>query len=182
MEQDDKIMRIWEETRFEYPNDRQVREVINGVRRTALQKLAAQYLRFAIIASVLLVPASYLLYAENLGEEEWVQIAIPILYAVGLAIIAIMDSWLYHGIKSIDVNTMSVQTVISKALYYRKRHLQCLLFTVPWGAVVVGLMIYAGSDDTALTLGIICGLCVGLIIGINVLFKFLRYYREISEQ
>ncbi len=182
MEQEDKMQKAWEEARFALPTDSQMQDVIAGTRRTALEKLAAQYRRFAIMSAVLLVPCAFLLYRQQFDTEPWVQITIPVLYAIGFAIISIMDSWLYRGIKSIDVNTMSVQTVISKALFYRKRHLQCLLFTIPWCICVVGLMLYAASGETAFILGIVCGLSLGLIIGVNMLMKFLRYYRQISEQ
>ncbi len=92
-----------------------------------------------------------------------------------------MDRWLYHGIKQIDVLTMSVSEVVEKALYYRKWHIRFIFILLPMALGCLGLLAYA-IDDFYGRLGMVAGFLVGVAKGLRQLLNFLADYRAITSE
>lgn len=91
-----------------------------------------------------------------------------------------MDRWLYHGIRQIDVVTMSVAEVVEKALYYRKWHIRFIFMLLPMALGCLGLLAYL-IDDFYLRLGMIAGFLTGVALGVRQLLNFLADYRAITS-
>lgn len=182
---DDEMRKAWADL------DRRVRRIeMNGEntpqplnlsrRRTALDRLAADYLRFSVLALVF-IP----LTIANLFMLRYLTDTTRIILTCGFAgfflITFVMDNWLYRGIRSIDIYSMSVEKVSFLARFYKKWHLRFMIFTCPAAAILVGALIYASSSDPYLIAGCCAGLAVGLAIGLKKFLKFISNYRELIE-
>lgn len=174
------LQREWRETNVRVDHNEEMLESIRrGRRKSALQRLAARYRMFSIIGAVCTVTMPWLLSRPEMIPDSPLKMWMLIFFALYFLTCFAMDMWLYHGISGIDTATMSVSEVISRALFYKKRHLQFVLILLPWAFVIVGCLIYSAGVDAAIY-GMIAGGSFGLIIGINQLRRFLSDYRDIT--
>lgn len=178
---DENLKRDWQEASIRSASDESTLEAIKeGRRKSALQRLASRYRMFSIIAAVCTVSIPMLLYNPDIFPENPYKMWALLFFGLYFLTCSVMDQWLYHGITGIDVATMNVSEVISRALFYRKRHLQFVLVLLPWAIVIVGILIYFNEIKFALY-GMIVGGLLGLIVGINQLQRFLSDYRDITH-
>lgn len=177
------IKRNWIETRFKNPSDKQREEILNGQRQTALQRLAKKYLHFSNMALLMIVCVPLLVTMVLFEHTDTTLKLIWVLFTtIYFALCCIIDRKLYYGIKSIDCATMTVEEVSSRAMHYRKRHLQSILLLAPLALVTIGGMAYLTEMSTPVLFGIITGAVLGLTIGTIHLMKFMSYYRTINRQ
>ena len=156
--------------------------IINGKRRTALENLAERYRRFSNLALVLILMSfTWIFNPSMFPDNRSLGIAVGVSFAVYALIASIMDRWLYQGIRSIDVVSMSVSEVIRKALFYRKRHLQFIAILLPIVLAIIGVMAWS-MDNLYFRLGIVVGFIAGTAIGLRQLFAFLADYRTITSE
>lgn len=175
---EEKLKQNWRDTRFSSnENPERMKEIMDGRRRTALERLAARYRRFSIIG--FLMPVACAFYPSHLfgGMTPWLSVALVAYFLL----CGVMDDWFCRGIQSIDVATMPIAEVAAKALYYKKKHLQAVALLMPIAMCLIGFFVYAGTGDPWFLAGVIVGALVGLAIGLMQLNRFMADYRNFSE-
>lgn len=177
----DELQRAWKEG-FRAGSERDYNNLFNmdnsGKRSTALENLAARYKRFAIVGTAMILVSTCYLNGHIFPEPYNVILSFSMM--VYFAIAAMMDWWLYRGIKSIDIYRDSVAEVSHKARFYRRRHLQFMMILVPIMIALLTIMIISTLPNRYMTAGIISGSLVGLILGLMALFRFLDEYRSLT--
>ncbi|MDE6006236.1 MAG: hypothetical protein K2G67_01600 [Muribaculaceae bacterium] len=172
------IQKDWRDTRFRNSSHLQIDDILNGRRMSALGKLSSKYKRFSIIGFVMI--AMSFITKFTVGDNT-LGIWISILFACYFATCSAMDYWLYLGISRIDPATMSVNEVITKSLFYRKRHFQFMAIIIPWMIAIIGLIVYANFSDVYMLIAVATGGIIGLAIGLKNLFEFLDAYKTLSN-
>ncbi len=178
----DNLRKDWQDADVAIPRDSNSYEsIINGKRKTALQSLAQRYRWFSNMGLLFLIIFPFNLLNLHLFPDLKIRMVLIVWFACFFLICSVMDRWLYHGIKQIDVLTMSVSEVIEKALYYRKWHIRFIFILLPLALGCLGLMAYA-IDDLYVRLGMLAGFLVGVAMGIRQLLNFLADYRAITSE
>lgn len=172
------IQKDWRDTHFKNTSQFTIEDILNGRRISALERLSRKYRRFSIVALLLIVVS---FTGKFTVERSALGIWISVIMACYCATCSVMDYWLYNGITRIDPATMSVQEVINKSLFYRKRHLQFMAILLPWAIGIVGLIFYANFSDIYMLMGLTAGLILGLVIGLRNLFDFLNDYKTLTQ-
>lgn len=157
-------------------------EMYREKKETALERLAARYKRFSNFGLAMVVVSalwmfSSLPFATDAGK--YISCAMMMVY---FATCSILDHWFYSGVSSINCYTMTVSEVIGKAMYYRRKHLQSMMFLFPFVFIVLGALIYAMDTNEYMLLGMGAGALVGLIIGYRQYRQFMSEYKTISHQ
>ena len=96
-------------------------------------------------------------------------------------IAAFMDIYLMRGLKSINLNTMSVSTVCSLVSKYKRIHHICMIVLIPICITIIGLILTEFISNTYMIAGVIAGAIVGLAIGIVQYHRFMSDYKILSE-
>ena len=179
----EEIKRTWEEAsrKMFRPSPEEFEIMYREKKETALERLASRYRRFSTLGMVMVVVSALWMLSPLPFASLNARLVIAILMMVYFATCSSIDYWLYRGIASIDCFTMSVSEVINKALYYRKKHLQSMMFLFPFAIGVVGGIIYALNADKYLIYGVIAGGVCGLILGYHQYRQFMDEYKIISE-
>lgn len=176
------IRKDWQDANVSIPEKSDSYDaIINGRRKTALQNLAQRYRWFSNMALVFLLLVPFNLLNLHLFPDLKGRMIIVIWFCSFFIICSVMDRWLYHGIKQIDVLTMSVSEVVEKALYYRKWHIRFIFILLPMALGCLGLLAYS-IDDFYVRIGMVTGFLVGVAMGIRQLLNFLADYRAITSQ
>lgn len=150
-------------------------------KKTALQNLASRYLRFCIFGICAAVIFGFAFSNPHFEVESSHRLPLVAFMTAFFILASVMDFWLYKGVSGIDCATMSVSEVLSKALFYRKRHLQFVAFLLPLAFGLVGYEFVIFSDNDAFVAGGIVGGIIGLGIGIIQLMKFMSDYKSIMS-
>lgn len=176
---EEEIKRNWNCTRFRPPCDQLISDVMNDRRQTALQNLARRYQRFSNIALVMIFWSLLIFYTEVYPEPTRLYTSI----ALGsyFLIVSIMDYWLYRGVRSINLVEMDMRSVMVKAAFYRKRHLQFVAILLPLAIGLVIFIFWQFTGQQYMIAGIAFGLIIGLAIGSRQLMKFMADYRAIMR-
>lgn len=178
--QSEEIRRSWNQTKFSSERlHENIDEIKSGKRRTALQNLARRYRWFSNFALIFifvwpLLATSHLLMGFH---ATWIIIFGEIYFGI----CSMIDRWMYRGVSSINVATMSVSEVCERALYYRKRHLQSIIILLPMAMILIGSMAYVMDFDPYMIMGICTGAIVGFLIGLRQLHHFLDDYRQFKD-
>lgn len=176
----DELKKTWQDTNVSIPRNSEMYEsIINGKRRTALDNLARRYRWFSNMGLVFLLIVPLNLLNFSLFPDVKYRMLVIIWFGSFFMISSVMDRWLYHGIKSIDVGSMSVSEVVKKALYYRKWHIRFIFILLPFALGCLGLLAYL-VDDPYLRLGMLAGFMVGVALGIHQLMNFLADYKSLT--
>lgn len=178
----DNIQQNWQQTDIDITTSSSYRDfIVSGRQKTALQNLAARYRRFSVIGGiVILIGVSYCFNDNIFPGDPLFRIIFGAAFALFGMVASLIDQWLYLGIRSIDVNTMSVKQVIDKALLYRKRHLQTVAVLFPSALALISFMVWKMHNLFFLS-GAVAGFIVGLAIGLRQLLNFLADYRAITR-
>lgn len=148
-------------------------------RRTSLERLAARYRSFTSMSAVMSVVAVITIINAITDSEfpfpVWLLLCMEFYFATA----AIMDYWLFRGIRSLNCSTMTVETLLRKTLYYRKRHFQFMMVLIPMAIALIIAMCISFHAEIAIIYGMIAGFIIGLAIAVKNLMDFLRDYRNI---
>lgn len=174
---ENNLKQIWQDLKFTTPDNNNIENMIDTGKKTALQNLARRYRIFSNI-SLSMIFCSVAMTNSPLVDTE-TRIWLTIAFALYFLTASVMDRWLYRGISSIDCATMSVNSVVGKALFYRKRHFQFMAVLLPTALCLVGILAWVLTDDVYMLLSIAAGFIVGLAIGIRQLIDFMSDYRRI---
>lgn len=146
-------------------------------KKTSLDQLCNRYRVFYRISLVMILVSS--LVFTRIGNDWSFYLALS--YAVYFLTVFCMDNWLYNGIRAIDPVEMSISDVVSKALYYRKRHLQFMVVLIPMAICLIGFTVYVFSPDRYFINGMVAGAIVGVCIGIVQFRRFMSEYKKLTE-
>lgn len=179
----EEIKKTWNEAarKFYRPTTEEFEIMYREKKETALERLADRYRRFSrlgIVMSIMWVFFSLSHFFIAIGPLKWVVCALMIVYC---ALCSCIDHWLYKGVSSINCFTMTVSEVASKALYYRKRHLQSMMFLFPFAFLMVGLLAYSLKAEPFMIYGILAGMLFGLALGYNQFRQFMKEYSIITS-
>ncbi|MDE6273155.1 MAG: hypothetical protein K2M31_09150 [Muribaculaceae bacterium] len=179
----EEIKKTWNEAarKIYQPTPEEYEMIYRTRKMTALENLAGRYKSFSRLGFIMIAASLMWFFGHFPFENQTMKYVVGGVMMVYFAACGIIDRWLYKGVSSIDCFTMTVNEVIRKALYYRKRHLQSIMFLLPFAILVIGLLAYSMSADIYVIYGIIAGAITGIILGSIQLRKFLRTYRIISE-
>ena len=179
----EEIKKTWEEAsrKLYRPTPQEFENMYREKKETALERLAIKYRRFSTMGLVMaIVSAFWMLTPAHLPATpmKFIMALVLMLY---FATCSSIDWWLYRGVSSINCFDMSVSEVVDKALYYRKKHLQSIMFLIPFAVVVFGVMIYSFNADKYIIYGMGAGLIIGLAIGYRQFREFMDEYKKISR-
>ncbi|MDE7421264.1 MAG: hypothetical protein K2N35_13780 [Muribaculaceae bacterium] len=178
----DDIRKDWQGANVSIPGKSDSYDAImNGKRKTALQNLAQRYRWFSNMALLFLLMVPLNIMNLHLFPDLKGRMVIVIWFCSFFIISSVMDRWLYHGIRQIDVVTMPVAEVVEKALYYRKWHIRFIFILLPMALGCLGLLAYF-IDDIYVRLGMLAGFLVGVGAGVSQLLNFLADYRAITSK
>ena len=178
----DDLKKTWKDTKVSFSHDSVSYEsIISGKRKTALDNLTQRYRWFSNLALAFLLIVPFNLLNFSLFPDIEYRMLVIIWFGSFFIICSAMDRWLYYGIKRIDVFSMSVSEVVSKARYYRKWHIRFIFILLPLALGCLGLLAYI-IDDFYIRLGMVAGFLLGVGLGIRQLLAFLDDYRSITSE
>ncbi|MDE6341197.1 MAG: hypothetical protein K2K93_02675 [Muribaculaceae bacterium] len=177
----DEMKKNWQDTNVSIPGSSGSYDaIITGRRKTALDNLARRYCWFSNMALLFMVLCPCSLFNLHLFPDSKHSMLMVIWFGSFFMISSVMDRWLYHGVRSIDVVSMPVSEVVAKALYYKKWHIWFIFILLPLALSCLGLMAYL-IDDIYVRTGMILGFLVGVALGVRQLLAFLSDYRTITS-
>lgn len=179
----EEIKKTWEEAarKIYRPTPEEFEDMYKEKKETALERLATKYRRFSTMSMVMTVVSCLWMFSPAAIPAPGMKYVMAITMMLYFATCSTIDFWLYRGVSSIDCFEMSVSEVVSKALYYRKKHLQSMMFLIPFAVVVFGVMVYSFNADIYVIYGMAAGLIVGLMIGLRHFREFMDEYKVISR-
>lgn len=177
MEQE--IKNCWRCTRFSNsPADNKPR------RHTALQQLIGRYKRFSRISLIMTCYMPFyifqLLRNNTTATPLWLITAVSAFMMIYCLTASVMENWLSKGLSSINIADMPVVEVCNRALYYRKRHFQFIAVLLPMCLILLVLLAWLLSSNQYIVYGIATGAVIGIVIGLFVLNKFLKEYKNLT--
>lgn len=157
-------------SRPSFYDDRMIDNVTSGRVTSARERLMGRYrMMFAGVA-----PAGMMCSLPMARLLPWWGLVGVMVFFV---IAAVMDYYLYRGVKGIDLSVDGVEEVAAKVRFYRRRHHLFQLLLIPYAVFVVSLyFIYLGGG--AVRWGLAVGVVVGLAIGLAVYLQMMRDYRQ----
>lgn len=148
--------------------DRIVTGRITGARQRLIRQYKRMWTVFPVVGMIPLIPLSEMF-------PLWVILCFVVFYLTA----AVMDYYLWRGIRSIDLNIDGVEEVVGKARFYRRKHHQFQCILIPIAAALIGMLVlWALEKDPYMFYGIIVGLLIGLPAGLFVYFRIMRNYRS----
>lgn len=168
----------WESSNAALERGSHSRKNIDPRQKTTLQRLASRYRRMAILSVVCIswiMPLYFRLSEDNPG----LSLFYPLVMVAFFLLAAGMDYWLYRGIQTIDCATMSVETVLKKVYFYRKRHIQFIFILLPIALLMIYFILAMFNFEKYALLGAACGFMVGLAFGLKILYDFMRDYKQV---
>ncbi|MDE7414678.1 MAG: hypothetical protein K2N05_12935 [Muribaculaceae bacterium] len=179
----EEIKQTWREAaqRISQPTLDEYERMYRNKKETALESLAKRYHRFSMLGFAMVLCSFGWMGCHLPFETEESKYIVSGVMMIYFGLCAIIDRWLYKGVCSIDCYTMTVSEVIAKAMYYRKKHLQSMVFLIPCAIAVVGLMAYSFKSEKYILYGMAAGAIVGLVIGSFQFREFMDEYRKIKE-
>lgn len=177
MEQE--IKGCWRSARFSNTTDNYTPH-----RQTTLQRLIRRYKRFSRIAFIMALCSPlyvFLLLRDNTTASMWQITSVTIFMMIYFITVSIMDSWIARGLSSINIMEETVSEVCHQAFFYRKRHFQFIAVLIPMGLMILGSLAWLFSDNRYILNGMVSGAIIGAVVAIFVLRRFLKEYRDLSD-
>ncbi|MDE5807887.1 MAG: hypothetical protein K2H76_07190 [Muribaculaceae bacterium] len=180
----EEIKKTWAEAsrKMYKPTPEEFENMYREKKETALERLATKYRRFSTMGFVMAIVSVFWMFSPTHLADTSLKFVMSIVLMLYFATCSSIDWWLYRGVSSINCFDMSVSEVVSKALYYRKKHLQSIMFLIPFAVVVFGVMIYSFNADRFIIYGMAAGLILGLALGYRQFREFMDEYKVISKE
>lgn len=141
--------------------------------RSARERLMFQYRRFIFIGSIMAIVMA-------LTRGEFFPWYIKIAFICYFLLVAAMDYYLYMGIKGIDINTFTVNDLVEKALFYRRRHHIFQLILLPIAIVMLTAQFCIAAEY--FRWGMLAGLIIGLAVGLSIYVRIMRNYKSLMSK
>lgn len=182
----DEMMIMWKEMDTKLSslieeNQRLTVEIKKNKLLTNQEKLIRKYRAFIIMEAVC-IPLMFFVIAINplvVDKYRW----ISFVYFVCFFLLEIgIDVYLLNKISGIDIYHDSIQEISRQARANWKIHKMAVLIGIPVAIGAVVLFCLAVGGDTSTLWGICVGGAIGLGIGMNEFFKFMKNYKSMSRE
>lgn len=185
----DQLKEMWSDLnrrveRLENQTLEEGRKVASGKITTAREDLATRYKRFMIIGFVMGVffPLFLIMSPTDFFPDGTVKYVASALFFSYFITAAVMDSYLYNEVRSMDLAMMTVSQVIHKARTLKRRHHIFMIILIPFAVITLAVFAIPLLDDPFIIAGMITGGVVGLCIGLRQYFRMMRDYREMMRE
>lgn len=172
-EMDSKLNSLVEENR------RLADEIKKSKIRGSQEKLIRKYRAF-IILEALCIPIMVLILALNPLVVEQYRWASFIYFVCFFLIEIVVDGYLLYKLNSIDIYNDSIVDISRRARANWKIHKIGVLIGIPIAIGAVVLFCFAMGGEPATMWGVFVGAAIGLGIGLNEFFKFMKNYKAMS--
>ena len=184
MENIDDMMTAWKEmdkklSTIAIENQRLMDEIKKNKLLSNHEKLARRY-RLFIIFEAAFLPLIILLFCTFPFSDSPFKLP-AMIYFVCFFIMEIgFDSFLLYKLNDIDIYNDSISEISHKAKANWKLHKIMVLIGIPVAIVAVILFCLAFNFDPSMLRGVLVGASIGIVIGLNEFFKFMKNYRSMS--
>lgn len=185
----DQLKEMWSDLnrrveRLENQTLEEGRKVASGKITTAREDLATRYKRFMIIGFVMGVffPLFLIMSPTDFFPDGTMKYVASALFFSYFITAAVVDSYLYNEVRSMDLAMMTVSQVIHKARTLKRRHHIFMIILIPFAVITLAVFAIPLLDDPFIIAGMITGGVVGLCIGLRQYFRMMRDYREMMRE
>ncbi len=175
----DRLKQTWQDTQFRQPSQKNIDEILEGKRETALKNLARRYNRFSLISGIAIIGSISFLNQKLIPADS--RLLLCISFAIYFFTASMMDLWLSNGISKIDCLRMSVSEVAGKAAFYRKRHFQFMAVLIPMAITLITILARQFTDNIIFLVCMGIGALTGLTFGLRQLREFMTDYRSLTR-
>lgn len=145
------------------------------------EKLTRKYRSFIIMEAVC-IPLMFFLLGVNpivVNQYRWP----ALIYFVCFFLLEIgLDGYLLYKLKSIDIYNDSIVEISRQARANWRTHKIAVLIGIPVAIGAVVLFCLAMGSEVSMLWGVFIGGVIGLGIGMNEFFKFMKSYRAMSQE
>ena len=173
-EMDNKLSSLVEENRM------LANEIKKNKVRSNQEKLGRKYRAFIIMEAVC-IPLIFLLLGVNPEVVEKYRWPTLIYFVCFFLLEICIDGYLLCKLNNIDIYNESIVEISRKAKANWKTHKIAVLIGIPIAIGAVVLFCLAMGGNEAPIYGIFFGGAIGLGIGLNEFFKFMKNYKEMSS-
>lgn len=174
-EMDSKLTALVEENRI------LADEIKKNKLKSSQEKLMYKYRAFIIMEAVC-IPLMCLLLGVNplvVNEYRWP----ALIYFICFFILEIgIDSYLLYKLNSLDIYNDSIIKISGQARANWKLHKIAVLIGIPIAIGAVVLFCLAMGGNMSVLWGVFVGGAIGLGIGLNEFFKFMKNYKAMSQK
>lgn len=182
----DDMMSIWREmdnklSSLIAENRRLADEIQKNKLQGSREKLMRKYRAFIIMEAICIPLIFVVLYVNPLviNQYRWP----ALIYFVCFFLLEIgVDGYLLHKLNTIDIYNDSIIDISRSAKENWKIHKIAVLIGIPVAIGAVILFCLALGGDMALLWGVFVGGAIGLGIGLNEFFKFMKNYKEMTRE
>lgn len=185
----DQLKEMWSDLnrrveRLENQTLEEGRKVASGKITTAREDLATRYKRFMIIGFVMGIsfPLFLIMSPTDFFPDGTMKYVASALFFSYFITAAVMDSYLYNEVRSMDLAMMTVSQVIHKARTLKRRHHIFMIILIPFAVITLAVFAIPLLDDPFIIAGMITGGVVGLCIGLRQYFRMMRDYRDMMRE
>lgn len=154
-------------------------DVRNSRFKSSLEGLASRYRRFIFIGLLMAIVIPLTILHNPLTVEKYRYVTV-FYWSFFFLFEASIDYFLMIRLKEMDIYKQSVTEIAKKAAQNWKFHKIAIAIGMPLavGAIVLFALVMNANSFTLL--GMLVGLVIGAIIGINQLLKFKKDYKELQ--
>ena len=185
----DQLKEMWSDLnrrveRLENQTIEEGRKVTSGKITTPREDLATRYKRFMIIGFVMGVffPLFLKMSPTDFFPDGTMKYVASALFFSYFITAAVMDSYLYNEVRSMDLAMMTVSQVIHKVRTLKRRRHIFMIILIPFAVITLAVFAIPLLDDPFIIAGMITGGVVGLCIGLRQYFRMMRDYREMMRE
>ena len=182
----DDMMTMWKEmdnklTSLVEENRRLADEIKKNKVRSSQEKLIRKYRAFIIMEAVC-IPIMFLILGLNPEVVEKYRWPALIYFVCFFLMEICIDGYLLYKLNSIDIYNDSIIDISRQARVNWKTHKIAVLIGIPVAVGAVILFCMAIGGNTATLWGVFVGASIGIGIGLNEFFKFMKNYRGMYRE
>ena len=164
--------------KIESDNIRLATEIKKNKYKSFQEKLINKYCKFIILESLMafIFP---LIIISNPSVNNIYRLPTIIYWVIFFVASLLFDLYLMLQVKNIDLNNYCVSKVAQISFRNWKLHKLWIIIALPFAFGAIYLFALCLKFEPYVLLGIACGGCIGLAIGIKELFKFHSYYKSL---
>lgn len=165
---------------LEAENMRLARGVVDNNYKSARERLILRYRRFIILEIFFIIPTSILILTSTEVVEKY-RIPTLIYWITFFIIAASEDFFLMCRLEQMDMNRQTVSQIASIAAKNWKFQKLGIMIGLPMAIGAIILFALAMNANIFMILGMVTGGCIGAMIGIRQLLKFMKDYKILQS-
>lgn len=185
MDQFENMKSLWADlnTRInalEAENRNLARKIMNDKYRSARDKLIKKYYGFISIELIMIIfMSNFFIFNPHINEKY--RFASFVYWMIFFLIEVILDSILLYRIKKVNIYTSSIKDISKQAASNWKIHKLAIVVGLPLAFGAIVLFALALNANEFIVYGMIIGVFIGALIGIQQLVKFKGYYKQLYQ-